>query len=171
MSGFIKWLEDQNVRDTKVKAILRRSSAFAPGTFMQAYPYVEPFVKGVSEWHRAVHYLVAALWAIHCREGRDTGALSIGEACADYFDRIKSKSIERRFISLLDADIDQLPHRLRQMVVILKDYQIDFDAVLEGLKYWENERKLTQNQWARDFYRFIDQEERNESNLSGETTE
>ncbi len=56
-------------------------------------------------------------------------------------------------INLLDADRDQLPHRLRQMIALLKDYDLDFEALLTGLLSWEDDRKRTQNQWARDFYR------------------
>ncbi len=39
MSGFIKWLEDLSERDTKVRAVLRRSLSFDPGKFAAAYPY------------------------------------------------------------------------------------------------------------------------------------
>ncbi len=53
MSRFIEWLEGLNKKDTKVRAVLRRSLAFEPGTFVPAYPYVEPFVKGESDsWRR-----------------------------------------------------------------------------------------------------------------------
>ena len=45
MSGFIEWLEGLNEKDTKVRAVLRRSLAFDPGRFTPAYPYVEPFLK------------------------------------------------------------------------------------------------------------------------------
>lgn len=172
MGGFIKWLEELNVKDTKVKATLRRSLAFAPGTFPKAYPYVEPFVKDArSEWYREIHYIVAALWALHWREGRGTDVMRISKACAAYFDLSESKSIEQRFILLLDADMDQLPYRLRQLVALLKDYSIDLDDILEGLKYWNDEKKITQNRWAHDFYRNVNQQIYNEANFSEETAE
>ena len=71
MRRFIEWLEGLNQKDTKVRAVLRRSLAFDPGTFVPAYPYVEPFVKDESNsWRREMHYLVAGLWAAHWQEGR-----------------------------------------------------------------------------------------------------
>ena len=71
MSGFIEWLEDLNKKNTKVRAVLRRSLAFDPGTYVSAYPYVESFVKDENNtWRRDIHYLVAGLWAAHWREGR-----------------------------------------------------------------------------------------------------
>ncbi len=154
MSGFIEWLESMNEKDTKVRAVLRRSLAFDPGAFVPAYPYVEPFLKDEDNtWRREMFYLVAGLWAAHWREGRNGTPLPIGKACAAYQAASGSSSTERRFINLLDADCDQLSHRLRQIAALLKEQVIDFDALLNGLLYWNNDQKRTQNDWARDFYK------------------
>ena len=163
MSEFIEWLESLNEKDTKVRAVLRRSLAFDPGAFVPAYPYVEPFLKGEDNpWRREMLYLVASLWAAHWREGRNGTPLPIGKACAAHQVASGSTNTERRFISLLDADRDQLPHRLRQMIALLKEQAIDFDALLMGLLYWNNDQKRTQNSWARDFYRNLNHESETE---------
>ncbi len=154
MNGFIEWLEKLNEKDTKVRAVLRRSLAFDPGKFVSAYPYVEPFIKDEENaWRREVFYLVAGLWAAHWREGRSEAPMPIGKACAAYQAASGSTSAERRFITLLDADRDQLPHRSRQMIALLKEHAIDFAALLKGLLNWNDDQKRTQNAWARDFYR------------------
>lgn len=159
MSGFIEWLERLNEENTKARAVLRRSLAFDPGTFVQAIPYVEPFVKDAdNSWRRNMLYLVAGLWAAHWREGQRGPLLSLGRACAAHQASSGSTSTERRFINLLDADSDQLPHRLRQMIALLKEQAIDFDALLKGLLYWNDDQKRTQNAWARDFYRNMNTE-------------
>lgn len=173
MSEFIEWIEEISGKDSRVRAVLRRSLAFEPGCFPPAYPYVEPFLKNEENtWRRDMYYLVAGLWALHQREGRIGARLSLGTACADFDsekrkklsrdDRKKPTSTEQRFIALLDADRDQLPYRLRQMVALLKDFNLDFAALLwdsetkTGLLNWNDEQKRTQNRWARDFYRKID---------------
>jgi CRISPR system Cascade subunit CasB len=154
MSKLFQWLEEQNARDSKTRAVLRRSLAFDPGSYPSAYPYVEPFVGDMdNQWRRSALYLAAGLWAAHWREGRGGSPLSLGKAAAAHQSETGSASTERRFINLLDADQDQLPHRLRQMVALLKDQAIDFDQLLHGLLYWNDDQKRTQNQWARDFYR------------------
>lgn len=159
MNGFIEWLEGLNGKDTRVRAVLRRSLAFDPGRFAPAYPYVEPFIRdGDSSWRREALYLVAGLWAAHWRQGRAGVPMSIGRACAAYQSAGGSSSTERRFIALLDADSDQLPYRLRQMVALLKEQSIDFDALLKGLLDWKDDMKRTQNAWARDFYRNMNHE-------------
>lgn len=166
MSEYIAWLEDMNARDTKVCAVLRRSLAFDPGTHIPAFPYVEPFLKGEAEgWRRQMHYLVAGLWAAHWREGRTESKTKLAVAIAHYDaerrkglspkDKDKPTSTERRFITLLDADEDQLPHRLRQMVALLNDQPIDFQALLNDLLYWNRLDKNVQNAWARAFYRTL----------------
>jgi CRISPR system Cascade subunit CasB len=156
MSGFIEWLDDISAGDSRVRAVLRRSLAFEPGAHVPAYPYVEPFVKDErGRWRRNVHYLVAGLWAAHWRTGRTGNEMTLGQACADHQRTSGSRSTESRFIALLDADEDQLPHRLRHMLALLKDQSIDFESVLKGLLYWNDDEKRTQNSWARDFYRSI----------------
>ena len=169
MSGFIEWLESLSEKDTKVRAVLRRSLAFDPGQYVPAYPYVEPFVKDEgSSWRREMLYLVAGLWAMNWREDRPGTSMPIGKACAIFDsekrktmskdDKQKLTSTEKRFVTLLDSDRDQLPHRLRQMIALLKEQPIDFDALLTGLLYWNDDEKRTQNAWARDFYRNMNQE-------------
>ncbi|MGO9446923.1 MAG: type I-E CRISPR-associated protein Cse2/CasB [Thiobacillaceae bacterium] len=172
MSEFIDWLERLNEKDTKVRAVLRRSLAFDPGQFIHAYPYVEPFVKNEpNSWRREMHYLVASLWAAHWHNGPTASPLSIGRAAARHQLKSGSGSTERRFISMLDADRDQLPHRLRQLIALLKEQDIDFGALLSGLLNWNDEQKRTQNAWARDFYRTLNHDASIERPTETETTE
>jgi CRISPR system Cascade subunit CasB len=159
MSGFIEWLEGMAEKDTRVRAVLRRSLAFDPGEYPPAYPYVEPFLKDEgNSWRREMFYLVAGLWAAHWAAGRTGAPMSLGKACATYQSAKNSSSTERRFIALLDADGEQLPHRLRQLIALLKEQTIDFGVLLEKLLYWNDDRKRTQNAWARDFYRNLQTE-------------
>lgn len=159
MSAFLDWLESVNERDTRVRAELRRSLAFTPGAFPAAFPYVEPFLKNDSgNWRREVHYLVAALWAMHWKKGRAEAAVPIARAAAMHQLKSGSSSTERRFVALLDADAEQLPHRLRQTIALLKDETIDLGALLDDLLRWHDERKRIQNAWARTFYRALHRE-------------
>jgi CRISPR system Cascade subunit CasB len=153
MSRFIAWLEATNAKDSRLRATLKRSLAFAPGTFAGAFPFVEPFVSEEPlGWRRDAHYLAAGLWAAHWQEGPHGQPLPLGKACAQHQAASKSTSTERRFMALLDSDPDQLAHRLRQMVALLKGYPLDFDGLLKGILYWNDDQRRTQTQWARDFY-------------------
>lgn len=172
MSGLIAWLEQLNETDSKARAILRRSLAFDPGQNIPSFPYIEPFLKGEQTgWRRDVHYLVAALWAAHWREGRTSAASSLARACAAHQIKSDSASTERRFISLLDADREQLPHRLRQMVALLAEQSIDFGALLNDVLHWNRDDKRIQNTWARDFYRALNPSFQNQPDTATETAE
>lgn len=163
MNSLIEQLESRNDKDAKCRAILRRSLGFDPGTHVPSFPYVEPFLGDApTAWRRVVYYLVAGLWALHWREGRIAGSLSLGKAMARYQSGSKSESVEARFVNVLDADEGQLPHRLRQLVSLLKDEPLDFDDLIKGLLYWKDPQKRTQVRWARDFYA-----DRSESDLPG----
>ncbi len=170
MSGLIAWLEQLNESDSKARAVLRRSLAFDPGLHIPAFPYVEPFLKGAEEgWRRDMHYLVAALWAAHWREGRTGATSSLARACAAHQLKSESASTERRFINLLDADREQLPHRLRQMIALLGEQPIDFASLLNDLLHWNRDYKRTQNAWARDFYRTLNPTSQNQPDTATET--
>lgn len=182
MNGLIAWLEKLNEADSKARAVLRRSLAFDTGQHIPAFPYVEPFLKGEeSGWRRDMHYLVAALWAAHWREGQPQTKIKLPVAVAlhdkEHRDKLSAKerskptSTEKRFITLLDADEDQLPHRLRQMVALLGDRPIDFATLLDDLLRWNSESKRTQNDWARDFYRVLAPAFQNQPDTTMETVE
>ena len=170
MIELIQRLESWAANDSKVRAVLRHSLSFDPGTYPSAYPYIEWSLQNEENaWRREMYYLAAGLWAAHWREGRISEAMTLGKACALMRNSTKgSESIERRFVNLLDADTDQLPHRLRQMVAVVKDYNVDFEVLLKGLLFWKDDQKRTQNQWARDFYRNVRNEINSESILQEE---
>lgn len=171
MIDLIKWLENANQEDSKVRAVLRHSLSFDPGNYPAAFPYVEWALNDDdNSWRRTVNYLVAGLWAQHWREGR-TASMSIGKACATHQVASGSTSTERRFIVLLDSDSDQLPHRLRQMVALLKDQPIDFESLRKGLLSWNDDQKRTRNQWARDFYGNLNHDSKTETITIAENAE
>jgi CRISPR system Cascade subunit CasB len=160
MNTFFERLENFSEKDTRVRAVLRRSLAFEPGEYPPAFPYVEPFLSDqLGPWNRKMYYLMAGLWASHWREGRTGAPMKIGKACALYQSRGGgSKSTESRFIALLDADDKQLPHRLRRMVSLLKEQPLDFEALLKDTLWWNDDHKSTQMSWARDYYRNLEKE-------------
>jgi CRISPR system Cascade subunit CasB len=138
-------------------------------------------------WERQVYYLVAGLWAstvssselerfrdqpeeeheIASTEEKSAEDKSVnvryrrtlGYAIAQlYLARDQSKSIEQRFITLLDADEEQLPYRLRQMTQLLKaeeGIRVYWTELLRDLLYWNNEHKSVQQKWAKAFYRTL----------------
>ncbi len=145
--------------DRGALAELRRSLAFEPGTYPPAYPYVERYVAHSHDRERRWFYLLAGLYSLE-RSSGGTGAAdaperTLGASVVTLFGkRGQIPSIEQRFIVLLDADDEQLPHRLRQMVTLLRSeaIPIHWAQLLRDLLAWSHPHRYVQQRWARDFY-------------------
>ncbi|MGQ9754250.1 MAG: type I-E CRISPR-associated protein Cse2/CasB [Thermaceae bacterium] len=152
-SPFVEYLEGlkRGNRWTPIRAALRRSLAFEPGLYPPAYPYVEPFLpQEAGGWKRAAYYLVAGLYAL--KDGDHQPRRSLAQALAEERRRRDSKSLELRFLALLDADEDQVAHRLRQAVGLVQG-GLDFAELLQDLINWKHPKRQVQARWASEFYR------------------
>jgi len=158
---FFEILHNRAVGDTAVIASLRRSAAYDPGLFPAVYPYVEPFVQHLSGWRRSATYLMAANWALAQRMGRNENdrnpreALSLPKALKILQAKGESgKTIEARFKALLDADIDELPWRLRHLTSQLAavGIAIDWPDLLKDLRRWPDPQRRVQIRWAREYW-------------------
>lgn len=149
---FVQHLKRRLGEPGRPRATLRRSLAFPPGTWSEAFPYVEPFVATATKWTRQAAYLVAGLYAI---SGSTAGSGSIGDASFRLRTRIASDSVEARFLALLDADEEQLPYRLRQMITLMASADIapDWAELFRDLTNWNWPSRLVQERWARDYYK------------------
>ncbi|MCC7277269.1 MAG: type I-E CRISPR-associated protein Cse2/CasB [Chromatiaceae bacterium] len=141
-------------RDSAALARLRRGLDRKPGECTDMLPYVIPFLPGNS---RMDHYfLTASLFAHHPpTDGR--AGLSIGAAIhAVWQERDGIESIEKRFVVLLNAHVDELPHHLRQVIGLIKAQQspapLDYRMLLQHLAHWNNPDRWVQMLWARDFW-------------------
>lgn len=139
--------------DRAALAKLRRSLAFPLGTWPGAFPFVEPFVAAAPRAQRRHAYLVAGLIAWARADGPGSGDL--GEACARLRDSLVSDAaVERRFLALLDADEEGLPHHLRQLVALFAQHRVapDWSRLLADLKHWSHPDRWVQQRWAKSFY-------------------
>lgn len=185
---FIQRLRRLGQRDLGGVAILRRSLGAEPGADVRAYPFVEPYLPSEYPWTRTAYYLVAGLWAsvntasvlaaapdedeeraapstdaptepVPPTEPVQRDRRSFGHAVATlYLQRGKVESVEQRFIALLDADEEQLPYRLRQMVQLVKadeGIRIHWARLLDDLLDWNHPERYVQRRWARAFYRTV----------------
>jgi len=137
--------------DGRGRATLRRSLAFKPGAWPPAFPYIEPWIRGKEGWRRHVAYLAAGLQATS-RAARPEG--NVGDAARRLSAATGSSSTEQRFIALLEADTDELPHRLRQMIALMSAYDIapDWAVLRHELTSWRHPDRYIQQRWARSFY-------------------
>ncbi|QDT37592.1 type I-E CRISPR-associated protein Cse2/CasB [Stratiformator vulcanicus] len=109
------------------------------------------------EWYA----LVASLFAM--KQGGATSGkhhakdISIGRALRDTLDdprEAEGSGVEKRLVALLNSDREDLPHRLRQVVSLLKskDKPFDYHQLLYDLLNWNGQQRRVQTHWARDFW-------------------
>ena len=63
-------------------------------------------------------------------------------------------SLDRRFAALIEADPEQLPFRLRQLVRLLYSQQLtlDWNRLLRDLFAWNASNQRIQRRWMREYY-------------------
>lgn len=196
-ASFIRYLRQKS--QPADLARLRRGLADAG---QQVVPVVEGFLGRIQNereyrWERVCYYLVAGLWAStvsssELKENRPQAEeeeepppsekqpveagyrRTLGYAIAQlYLARGQSPSIEGRFVALLDANEEELPYRLRQMVRLLKTEEgirIHWAELLRDLLAWNREHKPVQQKWARAFYRTVSKETAEEEAATPNTT-
>jgi CRISPR system Cascade subunit CasB len=92
--------------------------------------------------------LVGSLFALHRLPAQH-------ETMGRSFARIKgSDSLEKRFISLLDAQENELIQRLREIIGLAKSQEvpIDYGSLLHDILNWENPDQAVQFHWAREYW-------------------
>lgn len=125
-------------------------------------PWLVGLIHGITS--EATAFLVASLLAQYkttdIRDGRHRIDGNFGLTWKRAIAGMDSKSIERRFHILLDADYDpwtgdgDLPYRLRQLVryAANKRIGVDWSRLLTDLKFWNQPEKRVQKRWARSFF-------------------
>ena len=151
---FFSDLEKRSESDTSVRATLRRSLMFEPGTDARTFPLIERWTRQMNEPKRRTVYLVAGLWAQGVRQEQGK-PISFPEAMRRVRDKGKSDpSIEKRFTALLDADADELRWRLRSAVTLVASQGIAlaWPSLLDDILKWHYRSRPVQIQWARHFW-------------------
>jgi CRISPR system Cascade subunit CasB len=128
------------------------------------FALLPPSIERVREQER--YFLVATLYALTTRGGehaRQSNGMSVGTALG----RLRQAqlvatglrpdtrvSLDRRFATLCDADADQLPFRLRQIVRLLyaQSQTLDWERLLRDLAGWEHPEHWVQQRWMREYY-------------------
>ncbi|HXG84297.1 MAG TPA: type I-E CRISPR-associated protein Cse2/CasB [Pyrinomonadaceae bacterium] len=149
----IKYLRGLNMpaQNRAALANLRRGLGKPPKTVMEMYPYLGQFLSHEPKprYETAV-FIVAALFAYYPDAPGNVGNLG------DSIRRMKddSDSIEKRFVALLNAEAEDLPYYLRQIIGLLKSKEIavNWNLLLNHVTNWNSDKRYVQTAWARSFW-------------------
>ena len=147
MVEYLESLRDR--KDTAALAKLRRGLGKPKGT-PEMYPFVVRLSRMTGRLRKEPFSRLA--FALHpepAPEGR-----SMGNVFAGILRVQNTESIEKRFVRLLEADIDDVGHHLRQAINLAKSKQIavDYHSLIYDVKYWNHDEQFVQLRWAKDFW-------------------
>lgn len=155
-SKFISYLEELANRDDRgVLAALRRGLQYEPGTCIDMYPHIIPWLQKIKgKWNRDLHYLIASLFAYHPSSG------IIGNM-GDVFRQIslgsgENNSLEQRFTTLLRSNPEDLAIHIRQAISLAKskNIPINWHELFYDLKRWPYESNFpSYEKWANSFWK------------------
>lgn len=151
--------DPKNPRGRGTLATLRRALQRPPGQDSNVFPYVVPLLpEDLPPAHERAVYLIASLFAAHSDMG---GEGTLGKAFNELGRRLARgkkeipQAVERRFVALLNADIEDLHRHLRHAISLLKanDVRVDWEQLLNDLIHWDDPGWHVRENWARDFWR------------------
>ncbi len=148
---FIAYLQSQ-VEQRGVLASLRRGLGQPPGSVIEMYRYIIPWVPtNASASQEAAYYLIASLYALH-RLSASSG--NLGGHLAQSRREGGEEALERRFTALLSAHSDDLSEYLRQAVSYLKSNEIaiNWEQLFYDIQNWNSPDRRIQKAWARAFW-------------------
>ena len=167
-SAIVGFLERLGRLDAGGLAQLRRSAGQRLDESSRAYasffPLIPQWVERPAD--QELYFLVASLYALTTRAGehqRQQSGVSLGKALhqlrqAQLASTGRSQndqiSLVRRFAALIEADPEQLPFRLRQLVRLLYSQQLtlDWNRLLRDLFAWNASNQRIQRRWMREYY-------------------
>ncbi len=152
--------------DRGALAGLRRGLGKPPGTAAEMHPHVAWAVQRCkSRWEEDCYYIIAPLFAFW-HQGKNASVSSphkdLGASMRQWaWDEEKHKvnedrfkSIERRFVALLNCHRDDLHVHLRRVVGLLKSKEIpvDWPQLLFDIRGWDWDSRRVQRRWAKSFW-------------------
>ncbi|QDU60456.1 CRISPR-associated protein Cse2 [Planctomycetes bacterium Pan216] len=142
----------ESEKDRATLARLRRGVGKPFGTLAERDAWViRRTPSTLSDRDLDVACIIASLFASHSKPG---GTGTLGAAFRQLARQDDSDGPERRFTTLLNADAEDLPGRLRHAISLLrsKDIAVDWIQVAKDLFNWSHPDRFVQRQWARDFW-------------------
>lgn len=161
--SFVQFLKSLSSKDDRAAlASLRRGLGREPGTTPDVYRVVGSRTARLLEWEERWYHLIASLYALH-PEGTEQDA-NMGAHFAQAVDPTSDNkdAVERRFTTLLNAHVDDLPFYLRQAISFLKakEVHVNWCNLLVDVLFWDDEEMTVQRKWARQFWgRMADHEQ------------
>ena len=176
--GYLLNLAKEGQEDRGALADLRSGLGKEPGAMARVHKHVVPYLPEKNDNDRW-YYVTATLFGLHPshknpieheKDGKKWKEVwTVGRAFRPLAfppKEPKKKSMEDRFVALLNAHADDLDDHLRHIVRLLESTKppqpLDWFRLFDDLLRWDHPEGHVQLKWARDFYK---SDSKNNSNI------
>jgi CRISPR system Cascade subunit CasB len=163
---FLKSVSDRIKNDSGAKAGFKRALSGESEHIRKIYPFVLPFLGGVSDWEQEHSWIPVACLSVYYPQDirEDDKHRNFGRSCQCLSSATTSEGADRRFRALLDLSLEDIYSPLTALVRQLKSrgIAIDYPRLLSDLRQWDHADQYIQDQWARTFWGAMQQPDESE---------
>lgn len=151
---FLDNLKQRIKNDSGAKATLKRALSGEEYHKRRTYPFLLPYLEGISEWQQDIWMFVACLSIYHDQKHPpDSG--NFAQSCLALQNKVPSQGPERRFRTLLDTALADIQSPITALVRQFKsqDIKVCYPQLIIDLCNWDHPDQFIQDRWARTFWR------------------
>lgn len=151
---YLDSLKKRIKNDSGAKATLRRALSGEKYHVRRTYPFLLPYLEGISEWQQDRWIFVACLCIYH-DQNPEPAPRSFAQSCLELQNKVPSKGPERRFCTLLDTALADIQSPLTALVRQFKSQEVKvyYPRLIVDLDNWDHSDQFVQDQWAKTFWR------------------
>jgi CRISPR system Cascade subunit CasB len=153
---FLQDIQDRIKNDNGAKATLKRALSGHDRHVLRTYPFLLPYLEGISEWQQDIWIFGACLSTYHDQE-QPPAPRNFAQSCLDLHNSSESKGPERRFRALLDTDLVDIQSPITALVRQIKSKKdkkisVYYPQMITDLCFWNHPDQFVQDRWARAFW-------------------
>lgn len=151
---FLDNLKQRIKNDSGAKATLKRALSGEEYHKRRTYPFLLPYLEGISEWQQDIWIFVACLDIYHDQD-KEPAPRNFAQSCLDLQNKVPSQGPERRFRTLLDTALVDIQSPITALVRQFKSQEVKvcYPQLILDLSNWEHPDQFVQDRWARTFWR------------------
>lgn len=155
---YLDSLKKRVKNDSGAKATLKRALSGEDYHLRRTYPFLLPYLEGISEWQQVIWIFVACLDIYHDQD-KEPNPRNFAESCLDLQNSSESNGPERRFRALLDTDLPNIQSPITALVRQIKSKKdkkkipVYYPRLIVDLCNWDHPDQFVQDRWARTFWR------------------
>lgn len=159
--GHLRRIGSPSSPDRGALAELRSGLGQKPGSAPRMHKHIVPYLGEKLSRDDKWFYLVGALFGSNPDYDESKTIGTCFRALSSHSD-----SIESRFVALLESHSEDIDKHLTYAISMIKSKNmgLNYRSLLSDLIRWDHPERVTQNKWARDFYKNINTKNQEKTN-------